>query len=180
MAYQRKPDHALEVELPITPMLDLAFQVLLFFILTYHPSQLEGQMELSLPDVAQAQAATPDQAKTSGIGEEDLPSEVTVVVKARRDGDLAGEISQITVESKSGSKDIPVQEHTNSKGIQEQPALRKYLQELRSGLLNQDEVKLQAETGLTYARVIEVMDACKKAGFQNVSFGPPPDMAAGM
>ena len=47
----------------ITPMLDLAFQVLLFFIFTYHPSQVEeGQMDLTLPDAAKAQAETPQQA----------------------------------------------------------------------------------------------------------------------
>ena len=103
-----------------------------------------------------------------------------MIVKARREGDLAGEISQITVDGKEGSKDIPVRPHSDDKSIQGQPALLKYLKELRPGLVNQDEIKLQAETGLTYARVIEVMDACKGAGFHNVSFGPPPDLAAGM
>ena len=31
-----------EIEIPITPMLDMAFQLLTFFILTYHPAQPRG------------------------------------------------------------------------------------------------------------------------------------------
>jgi biopolymer transport protein ExbD len=38
-----------EVALPVTPMLDVAFQLLFFFIMTFHPADLEGQIELSLP-----------------------------------------------------------------------------------------------------------------------------------
>ena len=58
-------DPPVDVDLPITPMLDLAFQVLLFFILTYQPSSLEGQVEMSLPDLAQAKAAKPENVKPS-------------------------------------------------------------------------------------------------------------------
>ena len=44
-----------EVDIPVTPMLDMTFQLLAFFILTYHPSSLEGQMEFSLPAAASGQ-----------------------------------------------------------------------------------------------------------------------------
>ena len=32
----------------ITPMLDMAFQVLAFFIMTYHPSALEGHFDINM------------------------------------------------------------------------------------------------------------------------------------
>ena len=32
----------------ITPMLDMAFQVLAFFIMTYHPSALEGYFDIKM------------------------------------------------------------------------------------------------------------------------------------
>src|SRR2546425_12077726 len=85
----------------ITPMLDLAFQVLLFFILTYHPSQLEeGQMELSLPDAGQTQAAKAEEANPKLLmpGELELPSEVTVFVKTQHGETDVGKISMITVQ----------------------------------------------------------------------------------
>ena len=33
----------------ITPMLDMSFQILSFFIMTYHPSALEGHVNGTLP-----------------------------------------------------------------------------------------------------------------------------------
>src|SRR4051795_5638446 len=37
-----------EVEVQITPMLDMAFQLLTFFILTFHPMPTEGQFSMNL------------------------------------------------------------------------------------------------------------------------------------
>jgi biopolymer transport protein ExbD len=167
MTSRRRAEPALGVELPITPMLDLAFQVLLFFIMTYHPSQLEGQMELTLPDAAQAKAASvaearPDQAAP---GELELPSEMTVLVKTQHDGVHDGAISQISVQERQGTKDISDLE-----------TLRKYLADTRGGLGNQNDIKIQADSGLRYAFVMQIMDMCTRAGFRNVSFGPPPDL----
>jgi biopolymer transport protein ExbD len=42
------PDRV-EPDLPITPMLDMSFQLLAFFILTFKPSPTEGQIALALP-----------------------------------------------------------------------------------------------------------------------------------
>jgi len=166
MAYKRPADPPLDVDLPITPMLDLAFQVLLFFILTYHPSQLEGQMEMTLPDAAKAQAANPKDAKDSMPGDLELPAEITVVVKTQHDGTHDGGISQITVQEPAGPKDVS-----------DLKELRKYLSGIRKGLTNQDDIKLQADSSLRYAYVMEVMDTCTRAGFRNVGFGPPADAA---
>ena len=164
----RHGDPPLDVEVPITPMLDLAFQVLLFFILTYHPSQLEGQMDMTLPDAAQAQAATPQGTKDSMPGNLELPAEITVIVKARPDGSHSGAISQITVQEPAGAKDIA------NANLEE---LQRYLASTRTGLTNQNDIKIQAEGEIKYAGVMEVMDACTRAGFTNVGFGPPPDAA---
>lgn len=166
MAHHFRAEPSLEVEVPITPMLDLAFQVLLFFILTYHPSQLEGQMDLSLPDLAQAKAATPQQAQPekSSTGELELPSEITVLLRTRRDGTKDGTISQITVQEKAGTKDVADRE-----------ALRRYLEKTREGLANQNDIKIEADSNVRYAAVIDIMDTCTGAGFRNVGFGRPPD-----
>src|SRR5689334_13375278 len=92
MAHKRKAESAPEVELPITPMLDMAFQLLTFFVFTYHPSALEGQMELTLPAAGEAQAAKPEDVDPSKAPDTDLevPSELTVVVKTRQDGVIDG------------------------------------------------------------------------------------------
>ena|ERR1700722_18620057 len=41
-----------EVELNLASMLDMAFQLLAFFALTFHPSPIEGQLSLHLPPAA--------------------------------------------------------------------------------------------------------------------------------
>lgn len=38
-----------EPDLPITPMLDMSFQLLAFFIMTFKPAPTEGQIALTLP-----------------------------------------------------------------------------------------------------------------------------------
>ena len=45
-----------QLGLIITPMLDMSFQILFFFVMTYHPSALEGQLEMLLPATGQAKA----------------------------------------------------------------------------------------------------------------------------
>jgi biopolymer transport protein ExbD len=171
MPVSRARDQAIEPELNqvITPMLDLAFQVLLFFIMTYHPSQLEeGQMDLSLPDAAQTQAAKPEQVDPamSMPGDLELPAEITVVVKTQHGATDQGGISEIVVQESQGPHPVANAE-----------ALRKYLQGARSALSNQRDIKIRADSKLKYAYVMEVMDMCTRAGFTNVSFGPPPDLA---
>ncbi len=174
---KRPHDPVPEVDLPITPMLDLAFQVLLFFILTYHPSQVEVQMDMSLPDLAQAQAASPKDAKPdkSATGELELPAEITVVVKTPHDGKNDGILSQITVQERQGSHEIVKPAGGDRDWL---AGLRDYLARVRPGLANQSDVRLQAEGMLKYSKVMEVMDACTQAGFKNVGFGPPPDLGA--
>ena len=174
MARRRHQDPGVDTDINrvITPMLDLAFQVLLFFILTYHPSQLqEGQMDLSLPDTDSAQAKDKNDvnpALSMPGGELDLPSEVTVIVKTQHDDKALGQI-----------KGINIQDKVNTREVETPAELRKYLEKLRPGLGNSNDIKIQADSGLKYGNVMEIMDTCTRAGFKNVSFGPPADAAGG-
>ncbi len=111
MAIQRRSEESMDVEINkvITPMLDMAFQIFAFFIVIYHPSQLEGQMLLNLPDAAQAKAAKPEDARPdqSMTGELELPAEISVIAKTKRpDGSQDGSITQISVRELLGTKDV--------------------------------------------------------------------------
>jgi len=179
MAVKRRTEARVndEINKVITPMLDMAFQIFAFFIVIYHPSQLEGQLLLSLPDAAQDKAAKPEEAipDQSLPGELELPAEVTVVVRTKRpDGSQDGSITQVTVQERLGTKDV-LKQAPDGKEVLNLEALRKYLQALRSGLSNQTDIKIEAESGLRYEYVMQVMDMCTRAGFKNVGFAPPPD-----
>jgi biopolymer transport protein ExbD len=154
------------VVLPITPMLDMAFQLLAFFIFTYHPSDLEGQMELNLPEKAEARAEQPPGNPVPSDNENpQIDSDITVILRTQHDGRLDGEISQISVVDRTGKEQAV-----------EQTALLKYLTNLREGLDNKEGVKLQGDGRLKWSRIVEIMDICRKAGFKDVGFAPPPDL----
>ena len=38
-----------------------------------------------------------------------------------------------------------------------------------------DSVKIEGDKKLKWQFVVEIMDACKRAGYHNVGFAPPPD-----
>jgi biopolymer transport protein ExbD len=46
---KRQGTDFVEPDLPITPMLDMSFQLLAFFIMTFRPAPTEGQLVLALP-----------------------------------------------------------------------------------------------------------------------------------
>jgi biopolymer transport protein ExbD len=49
MFRRRDTTEHVEPDLPITPMLDMSFQLLAFFIMTFKPAPLEGQIAMTLP-----------------------------------------------------------------------------------------------------------------------------------
>ena len=74
MSHKRKRPRAKEeVELNLAAMLDMAFQLLTFFILTFKPTPVEGQFSLHLPppqpvtNVNAAQAAGSDANNTNPV-----------------------------------------------------------------------------------------------------------------
>lgn len=168
---RRKAEAGLEVVLPITPMLDMTFQLLTFFIFTYHPSAIEGQMEFSLPASGEARARNEADVDPNKPSETELAlkSQITVVLKAQRDGINDGVISAVVVQTPSGESDVRTL-----------AGLADFLKRQRSSqdITNKDDIQLQAESKLKYAYVIDAMDTCVKAGFNHVGFSPPPDLTS--
>ena len=165
---------AAKVDVPITPMLDMTFQLLFFFILNYNPSPREGQMDMTLPtpkDMVKAvDKPKAPEYKTPGEDEEpEEPPEVTVIVKTQHDRRNEGIISEVSVMTNSGPKLVP----TPGGKLDE---LAEYLTQLREGLKNKNDVKLQGDSRLKWEAIVKVRDACQKAGFINAAFAAPPDL----
>ena len=109
MSEPRKADRPPRVDVPITAMLDMSFQLLFFFLLNYSPSHLEGQMTLALP--SQPEAVGPQVVKpppSDPKAEIVLPADLTITVKAVRDGGPThGTISQIGLGGRAGEQVVP-------------------------------------------------------------------------
>jgi biopolymer transport protein ExbD len=163
-----------EVTLPITPMLDMSFQLLFFFITTFKlPTGMEGSMDLNLPSESSKQAqkledvnpTTPSALETPV----DLQAEITLSVQTQAQGADADGISNITIEETAGKTPVPP---PYSKDLKE---LTDKMAEIHKAADAKQSIKIQGDAGLKWRGVIKVMDACRNAGFENISFAQPPD-----
>lgn len=136
-----------DVQLNMAAMLDMAFQLLAFFILTYQPGRVEGCISIRMPP------STPVTRPDSSGGGAPTPNEATA---------LAGAVSlQITVsaDKDGGIAGLRV-------GEQRVADLRDLEQKLRGiAKVSQtpfDQVQLKVSRSLEYENVLKVIDVCAR------------------
>jgi biopolymer transport protein ExbD len=168
---RRNDGPAPEVQLPITPMLDMAFQLLAFFIFTYHPSGLETQMDLALPAneaKAKDKESVNPNVESHPTPDIDLPVDLTVIVTTP-DGPNRGDIASVDLlEAQGGRTSIPGPVEKLLPNLTE--VLTKKKTEIASG---RDAIKLQADKDIRWAKIVAVMDSCRSAGYKDISFAMP-------
>jgi len=191
MTQRRKTDPDIPVALPIVPMLDLSFQILFFFMITFNPSKAEGKMSLNLPASGQAKAKDQQSVDVSKTSDTDLevPADFVVLVRSYPDS--------VSLSIRSGEKVEPVDTIRGLEGLEEKERreeLLKLLAKLEAELKKKldakkaeeekkpenerqliDNVKIEANGQTKYERLVAVMDACIRAGYSQVGFAPPPD-----
>jgi biopolymer transport protein ExbD len=134
-----------DVELNMASMLDMAFQLLTFFILTFKPAPIEGQILLRLPPPQPVTKGT--QQVGSDFNSKDLAKGVetlTISVFA----DQSGDIGTLGV----GEASVP-----------NLPALEERLRQIfadRDGSF--DQVLIQAGSDLRYEALMKVVDVCTR------------------
>lgn len=143
---RRKRRSGPEVELNLAAMLDMAFQLLTFFILTFRPAPIEGQISLRLPPpqatqvVKEGQAAGSDTSNTSPVqGVNTLT--ITVFADPRN-----GSITGLGV----GETQVP-----------SLPALNTKLKEVFADPGNPfDQVIIQVSDSCRYDELMRIIDIC--------------------
>jgi biopolymer transport protein ExbD len=185
MANRRKGDAVPEVDLPITPMLDMAFQLLAFFVATFTPQSIEGQIQMALPASAEARAQEPEQADptaTPDIDAAEIKPVAKVIVRTKDPNDnkpegTVGKIVYLAVEHADGSA-API--YPTPESVDADPRmthLYTYLKKLQGGAKDSEDIQIKADGLLKYSYVTDVMDACSKAGFKTIGFAAPPELA---
>ena len=157
---RRSPDPDARIALPITPMLDMTFQLLFFFIMNFNPADLEGQIEAALPAQDQGIGARGGAAAPPNAPGPAFPSGLTVDVRTRPDGNG---ISALFVRGADG-KSVPID------GLD---ALRKHLAVERAASNNKEAIEIRADARLSIGHLMKVIDACKGAGFTNTALVSP-------
>jgi biopolymer transport protein ExbD len=166
----------------ITPMLDMSFQILSFFIMTYHPSALEGHINGNLvppsnPLIHGKEKNTPTDQMLLADSDPDLEDTLQVVVKAvpkgeennsRRDGEPA----QIYIKKKEDT-DMTEVAGTAEPIEESYKKLKARLKASLAGGALKGNIRLDCGENLKHKYVMEIYDVCKGAGFQNVSFVAP-------
>ena len=180
MGRKRKAEDVLEVVLPITPMLDMAFQIMVFFIVTYHPSALEVHIDGNLlpPQAARAPKPKdgPPEKKDPTTPTKEKPPDtretVVVIVEAWSPEDVRkqkvqagdeGSIKRILVQKPENLDRAEVVADADD-GRDERP--KKLEAELRRILANNPnasstDIDIKADGDLRHEFFINVYDVCK-------------------
>lgn len=133
------------VELNVAAMLDMAFQLLAFFIFTFKPAPIEGQLSLKLPP---PQAITNPNAEQPAGANENNPNPVqglnTLVVSVYPTS--SGQVGSLQL----GEENVRGLPHLDSR-------LKTLLETPGTGF---DQVILQLGSNLRYDAVMSVVDIC--------------------
>jgi len=140
-----------EVELNLAAMLDMAFQLLTFFILTFKPAPVEGQVQLRMPPAQPITATSGQKAGSDASNANPVKGLDTLVITAlaKDNGDLA----QMAVgETSMGSV---------------QALERKLAQVLGDPSLGFEQVVVQVDSRLRYDGLMSVIDVCTRQKLPN-------------
>ena len=150
---KKKGPELTEPDLPITPMLDMSFQLMAFFILTFRPTPMEAQIPLALPaEKADANQTAPP--STDLMPEED--NELIVQIYAAD----TGTPNRIIAKLKTGDVELGADTAELNKFLKDQVASR-------GG--KAAKLKLEMVENLNYQYVIKLIDESKRAGYDEVS-----------
>jgi biopolymer transport protein ExbD len=184
-----------QLGLIITPMLDMSFQIMAFFIMTYNPSALEGHIPGSLVPPENFAKKSKDSNPVPmenplSVPEEDLLPElqeaITIRAKAVVKGSEVGSrtegmLSQVSIKTTldteatliaDESKDIP----TAMKMLEKK--LKAMAPPVEKGKQNKSNLKIAADGELKQQYIMMIYDTAKKSGFANIHFVPPPVLNA--
>jgi len=152
-----------EVFFPVTPMLDMAFQLLAFFILTFKAPSAETHIDLYLPATPAALPSGPrGQARPSPSRAIDADLENDLLVRAEAD-DL-GDLKALRL----GEAILPDLPALGSR-------LRRYTQLLGNRPLR---VRLVADDRLRYEPAARIIATCSAAGVSSVRLAQPGGIPA--
>lgn len=139
-----------KVNLEMTPMIDVVFQLLIFFMFTFKIVTVEGEFAITMPAAEQGSAAPTSENITA------LP-DIQVQLLAGENGDLAA---------------IQVGD-TNVKSMDELAATLKAIVGDDPQMAGDVEMKIIAPDNLKYGNIVAAINAAARVKIQKIKFTPP-------
>jgi biopolymer transport protein ExbD len=156
MRRRRKRRSQSEVELNLAAMLDMAFQLLTFFILTFKPPPTEGQISLRLPPPEGVVAQKGQQAGSDTKNTNILQGVTTLTISVDADP-ASGEITTLSIGEKDQTP-IPVPYFAEGNRRGNLDAILQ--QDLGTPGSLFDQVIIQVSPACRYDELMKVVDAC--------------------
>jgi biopolymer transport protein ExbD len=153
-----RPTGPEEVAFPVAPMLDMAFQLLAFFILTFKPPSDETHVDLDLPATPAALPAKAEgraQPRFARKVDTDLENDLLI----RAEADDLGDLKALRL-GEAAVPDLPTLGRR----------LRRYTQLLEGRALR---VRLVADDRLRYEPAAQLIATCSAAGVATIRLSPP-------
>jgi biopolymer transport protein ExbD len=137
----KRTEHA-QIELQIAPMIDVCFLLLFFYILTSKPVKPEADMSMTLPGTVFQEESI------------EIPDEQRITIQ--EDGQIV--LNDLPMDEPR-SRDLPV-------------LLKTLLRFKQTADANKSEalITLNAADGSHHQRIVDVLNACARAGIQGVTF----------
>src|ERR1043165_3536536 len=182
----QRTGEGVNLSLIVTPFLDMSFQILAFFIMTYHPSQFEGSIDGNLlPPAKFAEKGPKSDAPSDDLPAIDETPEaqeaLLVTVKTSAEAGkktFDGEPRLITLKRKEATNPDRVSEGDTWEKAKEKlkESLVMFLKEAGGNKEVKANVKLEGDSDLKHQYMMEAYDVCRQAGYTRVSFvAPVPD-----
>jgi biopolymer transport protein ExbD len=136
-------------------MLDMAFQLLTFFILTYHPMPSEGQFSLTMMPAAPATDFRAQATAEPTTPNESLPAALRTLPTVLRAGE-AGRLGRVTIAETD---------------VQGMAALKRELESiLKDPNVSFDQALIKVDPNLRYSELMQVIDVFSALKVNKIAF----------
>ena len=153
-----------DMRISLTSMLDLVFNILAFFVMTYEPPLATKDYEVNLPPPKPAGVGeAPPKVEDFSVDESAMFNDLTVRLFA----DPSGTLARVLVES----REVKLQGNIES-------AISREIQRVARAIGGIEAINLKYFPKLKYEYLVKVVEACDQTGIKKINFAGPPEEAA--
>ena len=153
--HKKKKKKVEEIQIPITPMLDMAFQLLTFFILTYHPMPSEGQFSMNLMPAAPATDFKAQSEADTAPTNDSIPASLKTLPTLLRAAE-GGSLGRVSL---------------GDQEVQGMESLKRELEAiLKDPTLPFDQALIKVDPNLKYSELMQVIDVFSSLKLTKISF----------